>query len=405
MANPNAGLSGDAQGEIGDMHDLMEALNHWSPADTDLNYLLLVSFTTLGLPEERGPALEALDGVFLSFVHNRGGRIYRLSDLDVAILMKLADFNRMETMMDLKVDVMRVIQNKLPEHFSKVDQARLIRSLDLNLRLDAAKRFLEAYGDRRKETQADESGQRPLAMADIQKLRDALRKLGPKEFGRRYIRSQTAAMIAPGQKARPVMTEYFVGIGALKQNVLRGVDIRGTGNVFNQLTLTFDQALLYCIGAVTSDRSKTSLNLNVETVFTNAFDHFLRDGGEAGLAGVVVEFRQDNMFQHFGQFQTACDLIQKKRGTVAIDNVQPETVGLVNLHRLNVKMAKIMWNSDAIDTLLNARDDIKAMQDGGTVMVLAHVDDEQAIAVGHKLGINLFQGYLVDKLLGGKGAA
>ena len=282
-----------------------------------------------------------------------------------------------------------------------VDQARLIRSIDLHFKLDSAKRFLNAYGDRSKETAVDEKGERPLNMQDIQKLRDALRKLGPKEFGKRYISYQTAALIVPGQKAKPAMTEYFVGVGKLKQNVLRGVNVDGTGNVFNQLTLTFDQALLYCIGAVNNDRSKTSLNMNVETVFTNAFDHYLKEGGIAGLNGVVIEFRQENMLQHFGQFQTACNLIQKNGGTIAIDNVQPETLGVVNLHRLDVKMAKIMWNSDAMDTIIAAADHIKAMQDGGTVMVLAHVDDEQAVSVGHELGISLFQGYHIDDMMAG----
>ena len=401
METLNAGATSDPGGEIGTIHDLMETLNHWSAADSDVNYLLLVSFTTLGAADQKEGVLEALEGAFLTFVHARGGQVFKLSDLDTAILIKLADFNRMETMMDLKVDIMRVIQNQLPEHFSKIDQARLIRPLDLTKRLDAAKRFLEAYGDRSKETGANEDGDRPLGMPDIQKLRDALRKLGPREFGKRYIRSQTAAMIEPGKPAKPTITEYYVGVDLLKQSILRGVDIRGTGNVFNQLTLTFDQALLYCIGAVTDDRSSTSLNMNVETVFTNAFDHFLRDGGKDGLAGVVVEFRQDNVLQHFGQFQTACDLIQNKGGTVAIDNVQPETLGVVNLHRLNVKMAKLMWRGDAEDRILEARNDIRTMQEGGTIMVLAHVDDEQAVKIGQDLGIGLFQGYYVDKLLSG----
>ena len=129
-----------------------------------------------------------------------------------------------------------------------------------------------------------------------------------------------------------------------------------------------------------------------------------REETEALLKGVIVEFRQDNMFQHFSQFQTACELIANKGGSVAIDNVQTETLGVVNLHRLKVKMAKIMWHGDAVDDLMQAKDDIRAMQEGGTVMVLAHVDDEQAVKIGQSLGINLFQGYHVDKLLAGGGA-
>ncbi len=401
MNDANAQAAQDSHDDVGDIHALMETLNHWAPDDSEANHLLLVSFTTLGGGEQRDKVQFALEDVFVNFARSRAGSVFRLSGLDTAVMVKMAEFNRMETMMDLKVDVMRVIQNLLPEHFSEVDQTRLIRPIDLKYKLDTAKRFLEAYGDRSKETGTDGGTDRPLNMQDIQRLRDALRKLGPKEFGKRYIQSQTAAMIKPGQPAKSAMTEYFVGVNLLKESVLRGVDIRGTGNVFNQLTLTFDQALLYCLGAVTGGRTKTSLNMNVETVFTNAFEHFLREGGDAGLTGVIIEFRQENMLQHFGQFQTACDLIQKRGGTVAIDNVQPETLGIVNLHRLNVKMAKIMWNADAEEVVMQAEKDIRAMQDGGTVMVMAHVDDQQAVDLGHKLGISLFQGYHVDGLLNG----
>lgn len=390
----------DASPEIGDLFELKETLQHWSPAESGFNYLLLISFTTLGVKQEQASVQQALEEVFLNFAHARGAHVFRLSPLDTAILIKLQEFNRLETAVDLKVDVMRVVQHRLPEYFSKIDQGRLIRSIDLNAKLQTAVRFLETYVDRSKETGTDEKGERVLSTNDIQKLREALRKLGPKEFAKRYIRSQTAVVAVPGDRPKPVMTEYYVGLDLLKQNILRGVQISGAGNIFNQLTLTFDQALLYCFKAMELERRKTSLNMNVETVFTNAFENFLRDGGDHGLNEVVLEFRQENVFQHFNQFQAASDLILSRGGTIAIDNVQPETLGFVNLHRLNVKMAKIMWRAESEDVLLQAKDDIRAMQEGGTVMVLAHVDDQQAIRVGQRLGISMFQGYFVDKMLG-----
>ena len=55
----NAGSGGEPGGEIGDIHGLMETLNHWSAVDSDVNHLLLISFTTLGMPCDARVALMA----------------------------------------------------------------------------------------------------------------------------------------------------------------------------------------------------------------------------------------------------------------------------------------------------------------------------------------------------------
>jgi len=39
------------------------------------------------------------------------------------------------------------------------------------------------------------------------------------------------------------------------------------------------------------------------------------------------------------------------------------------------------------------------MQESGTQIILARVDDETAVDVGHDLGINMFQGFYIDDLL------
>ena len=39
------------------------------------------------------------------------------------------------------------------------------------------------------------------------------------------------------------------------------------------------------------------------------------------------------------------------------------------------------------------------MQDAGLIFIIARLDDETGIQVGHDLGIELFQGFYVDKLM------
>ena len=56
----------------------------------------------------------------------------------------------------------------------------------------------------------------------------------------------------------------------------------------------------------------------------------------------------------------------------------------------------------AEETLPAPGDEIKKMQDQGLIFIIARLDDETGIQVGHDLDINVFQGFYVDDLLDGK---
>ena len=116
---------------------------------------------------------------------------------------------------------------------------------------------------------------------------------------------------------------------------------------------------------------------------------------------VLADFRELYRFP-LDEFQIAADLITSRGGLIAVDAIYPETVGLVNLHRLHATFAKIFWRPGAEETLPVPGDEIKKMQDQGLIFIIARLDDETGIQVGHDLDINVFQGFYVDDLLDGK---
>ena len=226
------------------------------------------------------------------------------------------------------------------------------------------------------------------------------RKVGAEKFKQIFVQSQRIADIKPGQKPEELMKEYFIRMDALKKHVFPNVELRGMGNLFNQLTITLDRELIGAFNEINPKRHPCSINLNVESVFDKAFEDFLGESDEAALANIVFEFRQDNILQHFDEFELAANLITSKGGTVAVDAIFPETVGLVNLPRLHATFAKIFWRTGAEDVLPAQCDEIKKMQDQGMIFIIARLDDEVGIQVGHDLGITVFQGFYIDDLLG-----
>lgn len=228
---------------------------------------------------------------------------------------------------------------------------------------------------------------------------DVNRKVGPAQFKKIFIQDQMMADIKPGQPPKELMREYFIRMDALKKHVFPNVELRGMGNLFNQLTITLDRVLISAFDEINPDRHACSINLNVESVFTKAFEEFIGKKEGSSLANIVFEFRQENILQQFDEFELAADLITSRGGVVAVDAIFPETVGLVNLHRLHATFAKIFWRPGAEETLAAHRDEIKKMQDEGMIFIIARLDDEAGIQIGQDLGITVFQGFYIDRLL------
>tara|TARA_R110000772_G_scaffold49123_7_gene112981 strand:- start:73162 stop:73989 length:828 start_codon:yes stop_codon:yes gene_type:complete len=274
----------------------------------------------------------------------------------------------------------------------------MLRIINLQGRIGNAIKFLETFDDRAKEAGVGTGETRPLRESDIQVVRDGMRKMGKKAFTDNFIRSQATVVITPGKPPMPVMKEYFISVEMIRQHILTNVDFRGAGLVFQHLTRSLDQMLIECFDEVNPERSKASLNLNVETVFTHSFQNLLEKGAKA-LSSLVLEFRAENILQNWDQFQTASELITSHGGTIAIDAIIPESLGVIDLPKLGAKLAKVFWRPGTENSLPKFKETIQSLQQRGTVLVMARVDDELAIKTAHACGITMFQGFLIDDMV------
>ncbi|MBT4038637.1 MAG: hypothetical protein HOE65_01220 [Rhodospirillales bacterium] len=198
------------------------------------------------------------------------------------------------------------------------------------------------------------------------------------------------------------MHEYFVAMEELRRHAFPEVQLRGSGNVFNQLTVELDTILMNLFRAFVDKKTKASINLNVESVFTQTFQKFQESFGDDGFANLVFEFRQPDILQHFDQYEVAAATIYGKQGNVAVDAIHPETIGVMNLGRVGATMAKIFWQQGAETSLPDLRQEIEEMASKGRILILSRVDEHSAIELGQSLGINMFQGFLVDDMINGK---
>ena len=399
----------------------------------EMSHLILISFSVLPYGEAAPEFWIDLNKVLVQCRDRNEGAIYDLSESERALLFKMNDVRELSISTDLRVNMLRLIQRYFPDHFGLVDQTRLLRMVNLFKRLPNAvalvSRFAAAGGPHVAAPAAAPAGAataagpaapvaapeavaspapvkkepphraRSLHVNDIKLVEDLSRELGPRSFAKAFIRSQALVQMAPGQQPIHAKSEFFASMDMLRRHALKNVEMRGSGNLFNQLTILLDQIVLLSFKESNVHGASCSLNLNVESVFTRGFEEFLNITEPEIFSNIMFEFRQANIIQNFDEFSVACELIRSRGGTVAVDAIFPETVGLVNLQRLKVEMAKVFWRQNAENVLPNCRDDIRAQQEGGVSFVFARVDDQLAVDIGQELGVSMFQGFYVDQLM------
>jgi hypothetical protein len=75
----------------------------------------------------------------------------------------------------------------------------------------------------------------------------------------------------------------------------------------------------------------------------------------------------------------------------------------VDRDRLGLDLVKILWNADILgETRTERRQEIRDLITafGRARVILCHCDTAEAVTVGQSLGIVMFQGHHIDRLLG-----
>ena len=333
----------------------------------------------------------------------RHGQTYQVSTCDFGIMAKVTETALIGLVRDLKVEMLRTIERNFPGSFGTIDQSRLVLSYDLvnNYRsaADRVAKYAELAQRNASEPEQGDKQLRPLTTAEIKNVMKAYEKFGTEKFIKAFVRNQDIVMHVQGRPLEKVLTEYFISMDLLRKPLFVDVEMRGSGRLFNEFTLVLDQILLQAFDAMHTIGGRCSVNLNVESVFTEQFEAFIKRTPEAVLKEVVFEFRQSNIVENFDEFQVARGLIKSKGATIAVDQIFPQTVGLVDLDYIGASIAKIHWRNGAEDILKERERAVKYLIDCNVLPVLIRVDSDRALEVGERMGINLFQGFLIDDMV------
>ncbi len=220
----------------------------------------------------------------------------------------------------------------------------------------------------------------------------------------RVMRRQPVCAAVPNMMVRRVFDEFYINIAHLRQLLNTSADLLSNRWLFKYLTQVLDMRMLYMLRRNASrhiDRP-ISLNLNVETLLSDEFTKFDEAIKPAMKVSIVIEIQIADVFSDMAAFLVAKETVQKLGYRVCLDGLTNLSFTQIDREKLGFDLAKLQWNAD-LDVDLNTKENKQlaeaVKQCGPNRIILCRCDTRQAVDYGQALGISLFQGRFLDKII------
>ena len=341
----------------------------------------------------------ALNGLN-DLIGRREGRLFVLDNNDVVMLVKGAKVGEVdEAIFQLKFLFQDDPLTKRDDAFStwydlSIGHRDLLRAGQLLLK--------EKFNRRaEREREPDEFVEiKPMDPNDLFKLQTALSSLDLSA----YMRRQAVCVMLGDARPEPVFEEIYVRIADLQRPLLPNVNLFGNRWLFQHLTQSLDLRVLTLLARRPGEflRGPTSLNLNVDTLMSQAFlnfDRVLKDGAQQSI---VLELQPFDVFADVRTFEFAREFVRRKGYRLCLDGLTPYSFEVFDRQRLGFDLYKIQWDRALEGSGMEPRSLALAetIKETGTErVILTRCDDERAIEYGRALGITMFQGRHVDQVL------
>ena len=215
-----------------------------------------------------------------------------------------------------------------------------------------------------------------------------------------YVRRQPVCVLLRDKPPVMVFEEIYVSIKDLRAQLFPKVDLRNARWLFQQLTLSLDRQVLVMLNRE-SERAvaKVSINLNVPTLLGDDFLKFDSNLKAASRGGIIIEINKVDVFYDLGAFRAARDFLRKRGYRVAIDGVTPDMLSMIDRENLEADFVKVFHHKDQAAEWQKPGVRAMIVKSGQARIIMSRCDSPDSVETGQGLGINLFQGYYVKKLL------
>ncbi len=213
-----------------------------------------------------------------------------------------------------------------------------------------------------------------------------------------FIRRQPIAGIHGEDLPKIVADHFFVSIPALQDTLKINEAISANVWLFKQLTFYLDKQVLQIINDFLTQRAVRAIhiNLNLRTIVTNHFQHFLRNYN----ANKQITFEIDilDLLAHTDAYMFVIEMLKKKGHLVCVCGLSSGILPFIHPETLSADKFKINWSLSMCENVGWLHNWVETI--GSDNVILHKCDTDKAFEVGLSLGIRHFQGFKIDELFG-----
>ena len=217
-----------------------------------------------------------------------------------------------------------------------------------------------------------------------------------------FIRRQAICAVIGKSAPQRVFEEVFVSIPDMRDSLLPDVEITANPWLFLALTETLDKRVLEIISRHDDGSlvGNFSVNINVSTILSDDFLRFDDSINGSMRQSIILELQLVDIFSDIRSFILAKTFAKARGYKICIDGITVDKLKYLNRKGLDCDLMKIVWHPSLPEIFNEDKHFMDYMNKAERAkIILCRIDDANAIEVGNTLGINLYQGRYVQRLL------
>lgn len=238
--------------------------------------------------------------------------------------------------------------------------------------------------------------------AELKRLAKATERLSQINLAG-VVRRQSVCVLRENSAPEPVFVELYLSINDLERSLMPEAKLASDRWLFQYFTRLLDLRMLDMLATERpSDLTAYfSINLNISSVLSPEFAAFVESCPVNIRNTVVVELQKLDVFSDLGTFFYVRDMLRDHGFRLCLDGLTDLSLPFCDRTRLGLDMIKVRWRADILKDTHGASSEFADLirRTDPTRVILCRADSDGAIQFGRSLGITMFQGHQVDRLL------
>jgi EAL domain-containing protein (putative c-di-GMP-specific phosphodiesterase class I) len=218
------------------------------------------------------------------------------------------------------------------------------------------------------------------------------------------LRRQPVCAVVRGQKPQALFNELYISVETLRQTLMPTHDLLGNRWLFQELTRHLDRRMMHLLThrKHSAINHAFSLNLNIETLVSTEFLEFDAALNSATKRTIVVELQFFDVVADLKNYHFARGFLHDRGYRICLDGATCLSLPLIDREQLGLDLIKMQWNKELVDHSTGRQDSDLRRAAGALTpgrLILYRCDSEDALEFGRSLGVTMYQGYQIDRML------